>query len=687
VLAVLATCVVLPAGCEQQQVPPAYPEQVIVVGIDGMDYGLSSEMLKEGRLPNLARIAQEGSFKPLGSSIPPQSPVAWSNMMTGTDPGGHGVFDFIHRHPVEGFLISSSAKFKPPDPLPLIGHGLDDVNLFGYRWPMRPTRIEINRHSPAFWESLTEAGIPAHVYRMPANYPPTASKGAFFCCMSDMGTVDLRDTLGTFSYFSSDPAERNKRIDQDAGTFQFLAMTDHRAEGTFIGPPNTYVAAAKNDKESQTAVSPPLTTVPFTIYRDPVEPVATIRFAGRDVILSQGQWSEWVPIEFEMIPHVLSLKGICRFYLKQVHPHVKLYVSPFNLDPQDKSWEIDQPEDFSVTVSDAVGRYYTQGLPEDTEALINEVLSPDEFLEQAEMVLQERLRLLDYALEHYAGGFLFFYFGSTDQVSHMFWGARNPDHPGITPEFHEKYEHVVEDLYVRMDGIVGGVAERFPEAALMVISDHGFCDYRRRFSPNTWLRANGYAKMRRPDDPKLAANIDAAGTRVYNIGFNGLYVNLVGRERGGIVEPADKQALMDEVSAKLKAFRDPDNGDQVVAEVYQTGKVFSGPMLAWGPDMVLGYARGYRSGGESAMGCFPEKVVDDNLRAWNADHMAAPHLVPGVLFANRRVGVDDPTLLDIAPSILSRFGLTPPGPMRGRDLFTVETAAATIGRTGRTGAH
>ncbi len=675
--------IVVLAGCEPEN--PSYPQKVIVLGIDGMDYGLTSKLMSDGRLPALAKIAERGGFKPLGTSIPPQSPVAWSNMITGANPGQHGVFDFIHRDPASGNLLSSTAQLAPPKPLPILGHSMDEITFFGYRWPLRSTHLVINRHAPAFWEYITERGIPAHVFRMPANYPPSSSSGAHYCCLSDMGTVDIRDTLGTFSYYSSDPEERAKRIDRAAGSFQFMEEKDDQLAGRFIGPMNPFVVQPKEAAGAR--ARPPIAEVPFTIYRDPVEAVADIRFGDTDVILREGEWSDWYPIEFEMIPHAMSLKGICRFYLKEVHPHVKLYVSPINLDPQEESWEIDQPEDFSTVVSDSVGRYYTQGLPEDTEALINKVLSPDEFLQQTELVLQERLRLLDFAMDHYGGGLFFFYFGSTDQISHMFWGARSSDHPGITPEFHAKYKNLVEELYVRMDGIIAKVAKRFPDAVLMVISDHGFGEYRRRFNLNTWLRDNGYAKMRRPDIPKMAGNFDASGTRAYAVGFNSLYINLKGREARGVVSPAQKQALMDELTTKLKAFRDPDTGAKVIEEVYQTSKTFSGPMLPWGPDMVIGYALGYRSSGESAMGVFSNKLVEDNTRAWNADHMNAPYLVPGVLFCNRKIVVENPDLVDIAPSILARFGIAKPSPMEGRDLFEPNGAQSQRSSTTNIGAN
>ena len=74
-------------------------KKVIVVGIDGMDPVLSANMMKAGELPNLARLRDRGGFSPLGTSMPPQSPVAWANFINGAGPGSHGIFDFIHRHP------------------------------------------------------------------------------------------------------------------------------------------------------------------------------------------------------------------------------------------------------------------------------------------------------------------------------------------------------------------------------------------------------------------------------------------------------------------------------------------------------------------------------------------------------------------------------------------------------------
>ena len=64
--------------------------RVIVLGIDGMDHRLLSQFIDEGRMPNFAQLAATGDFAPLQTSMPPLSPVAWSNFITGMDPSGQG---------------------------------------------------------------------------------------------------------------------------------------------------------------------------------------------------------------------------------------------------------------------------------------------------------------------------------------------------------------------------------------------------------------------------------------------------------------------------------------------------------------------------------------------------------------------------------------------------------------------
>src|SRR5438132_10189666 len=74
-------------------------QKVIVLGFDGVDAGYTERWMNEGKLPNLARLRQNGTFRPLRPTIPAQTPVSWSTFSTGIDPGRTGIFDFLRRDP------------------------------------------------------------------------------------------------------------------------------------------------------------------------------------------------------------------------------------------------------------------------------------------------------------------------------------------------------------------------------------------------------------------------------------------------------------------------------------------------------------------------------------------------------------------------------------------------------------
>ena len=88
-----------PAFAVKKKLPRLGGKKVIVIGFDGMDPRLAEKMMAAGKLPNLNRLRKQKGYSVLGTSIPPQSPVAWANFINGAGPGSHGIFDFIHRDP------------------------------------------------------------------------------------------------------------------------------------------------------------------------------------------------------------------------------------------------------------------------------------------------------------------------------------------------------------------------------------------------------------------------------------------------------------------------------------------------------------------------------------------------------------------------------------------------------------
>jgi predicted AlkP superfamily phosphohydrolase/phosphomutase len=625
--------------------------KVLVLGFDGMDPVLLDEFRSRGLMPNFDEfMAAGGSLTPFGTSTPPQSPVAWSNFITGRDPGGHGIFDFIHRDPETMLPYFSASEAKGPTRF---------LRLGGWKIPREAGHVRNLRQGKAFWELLSEAGEDVTIFKVPSNFPPVECEAR---SLSGMGTPDLTGNYGISTLVTDDPP-----VDRDlaGGRVVSVYLTEGRCTADLEGPANSW-------REGD-----PVSTLPFEIVVDPGSRAARIDVGDATLLLNEGEWSGWVTVEFPLVPLLKSVRGICRFYLIETVPHLRLYVTPVQIDPLEPEMPISTPRGYSREVAESTGLFYTQGLPDDTAALENGFFDDDAFVQQSGLVLSERLAQLEYELDRFSTldrGLLFFYFNSPDQTCHMTW--RNMD-PGSPTHAEADLDHAgrIEQVYRELDAALGLAVRRAGlEATVMVMSDHGFAPWNRAFHVNTWLRDNGYLVLKdgvAPADVVMLAGVDWSRTRAYAIGINGLYLNLAGREQGGIVQPgAEQQALLAELKSRLEAVTDPVDGRRAIKTADRADAVYHGPMRDAGPDIVVGYYAGWRGSNESALGRIADVQFEDNMLKWSGDHCIAADEVPGILMVNRPVLREDPALVDLAPTILRLFGVEPPPEMVGGDLFS-----------------
>jgi len=628
-LAVLTAACLLTLGCANHATRAA-GKRMIVLGVDGMDPAFVEAHFDT--LPNLHRLRQQGAFRRLATTIPPQSPVAWSSVITGMDPGGHGIFDFVHRNPTTRMPVSSMAETTEPTRSLAIGP---------YVIPMSGGGVRSLRAGRAFWQILEEHGVSAKVIRMPANFPPAECEGE---SLAGMGTPDMTGSFGTFSFYTDDPSETREKV--PGGQIVRAALRNGRADLAVAGPPNPM----RRDHQA--------TSVPLTVSVDSVEQTARFDIQGRQFILNEGEWSDWVRAEYSLIPHVNSVHGIFRVYLQRAHPYLRVYVSPVNIDPEDPALPVSTPRNYSRDLAAAVGPFYTQGIAEETSAFRAGLLSRAEFLTQSRKVLADSLRLFRYELDRFQDGLFFYYFSSVDQNSHMLWG---------------RYDGELLEIYRAVDQAIGqAIAKAGSDTPLLVISDHGFAPFNRAVHLNSFLMREGFLFLDDPSktgDEELFAHVDWSRTLAYAIGLNGVYVNLEGREAGGIVPEADKRMVLERLAARLAEFRDPVTGEKVIERVYFPDEAFRGRNLKYSPDLLIGFSRGYRASWQTALGSVPRDVLEDNTQAWIGDHCMASDQVPGVLFSNRPVRTESPHLWDITASILAEFGVPKANGMIGQSVF------------------
>jgi predicted AlkP superfamily phosphohydrolase/phosphomutase len=624
----LALACVCLAAC-RRAAPASHAKRIIVLGIDAMDPGFLERHWDA--LPNLRRLRRDGDFRRLGTTIPPQSPVAWSTFTTGMNPGGHGIFDFVHRDPATMAPLSSMAGVEP---------STRTLSIGPYAIPLSSGHIHTFRYGRAFWQILGEHGVDAIMVRMPNNFPPVDCEAR---TLSGMGTPDLRGTYGTFTYFTDDPLA--ERRDVSGGRIVPVVVQQDRVSLTIEGPENTL----RKDRARS--------SLTMQVARDASAPAARFEIDGRRFLLRQGEWSGWIRVRFPILPGLKSAAGMFRVYAKKLQPEFELYVSPVNIDPSDPELPISTPPSFSRELAAAAGPYYTQGIAEDTAALRQGVLNRAQYREQTRLVASEHFALLHSALDRFSSGVLFFHFLGIDQDSHMLWG---------------KYESELLETYQRVDAEIGRVLARAGDATVMVISDHGFAAFDRAVNVNTWLYNEGFLALDDPanlDSGEMFAHVDWSRTQAYALGLNGLYVNLAGREKNGIVTRAAVPALVETIARRLEELRDPAGGKLVVAHAYRAATVYHGAARAAAPDLVLGWAAGYRSSWQSALGVVSRNLIEDNRDEWRGDHCIAAELVPGVFLSNRPSRIAAPQLADLTVTLLTEFGIAPPAEMEGRSIY------------------
>ncbi|MGH9366562.1 MAG: alkaline phosphatase family protein [Thermoanaerobaculia bacterium] len=680
--------------------------RVVILGFDGVDSQVVEQMLAAGRLSNLAALRRRGGYSPLTPTVPAQTPVSWATFTTGLDPGGHEIFDFLKRNPadrVPTFAVAEETTapilFGQSNPVVL---GLAAALLFWIAgallflrrrrllpfllfdtagvlaflgvffavraWlPATRPAVKNNRRGETFWS--VAAARPAAVLRMPVTFPPESFREGKL--LSGLGVPDLSGRIGKPAFYTSDPFFAPREGNDFSIELVRLESNVGTVSTRLVGPPGKPFGREGSIE------------LPMTLTVSPARDRLTVELAGQKVELSPGGWSGWVSTPFRVNP-LVTVHGYARLHAEKVNPEIALYVSPIQFDPErlPPGFALSSPRGFARELLQKFGRYKTMGWAIDTWSIQSGTLSEAGFLQDvADTVAQER-RMLQ-ALLAERSRLLFQYFEFTDRVGHVFWRLRDPEHPAYDAALAARYGDAVEKSYETMDALVGEAVQALsPQDVLIVLSDHGFATWRRSVNYNSWLVENGYLVLKGGAERKsLEAlfsrgqfweSVDWGKSRAYAMGLGDVYVNLQGREEGGIVPPgAPYEALRDELIARLEALEDPKNGQRAVSRVFKREQVYRrfDPRLI--PDLIVTNRPGYRVSWQASLGVPTESVFEDNRDVWSGDHCSLdPDLVRGVLFASKPFRASPvPGIADVTASVRALLGASPVAEAAGQTLW------------------
>ncbi|MDP9361110.1 MAG: alkaline phosphatase family protein, partial [Acidobacteriota bacterium] len=618
-------------------------EKVIVLGFDGVDARYTEHWMNEGKLPNLARLRAQGTFRPLRPTIPAQTPVSWSTFSTGIDPGRTGIFDFLRRDP-KTYLPVFAAFDETKEPFlfgeknPLVAAGVvlillallallfrrtarlvvlglavaaaagASVATKKYIPVTRPGVINRRQGIP-FWEAAANAGRKARVVHVPVTFPAHDFPAGEM--LAGLGVPDVSGRVGKPFYFTSELDFHRAGANEFSIDVVQLEDNKGRISTKIQGPPNKLFG------------TPPYIIIPMTITVANDRNSVTIEESGQTVTLRSGEWSGWTEFVFPFNP-LIKIHGISRFHLISSQPEVKLYLSPINFDPRHlpPGFNISAPPKWAPQLARDYGLYKTLGWQIDTWAISEGFADEQMFWDDMTFTVAQDRKMFDAFISN-DDELMVQCFEFPDRVGHVFWRLMDPTHPAYDAALHAKWGDALLRSYQLMDAIVGDAmaAAEKNHAALIVLSDHGFASFRKSVNYNTWLVMNGYMTLLTGvqvkdrnvemlfDSGQFWENVDWSHTRAYAMGLGEMYINTKGRETQGIVNPGSEvDALKAELKARLVTMTDPETMEHPVRRVLAREEIYRQFDPNMIPDLFVTNNDGYRVSWQTSLGGVPKQL-------------------------------------------------------------------------------
>jgi predicted AlkP superfamily phosphohydrolase/phosphomutase len=577
----------------------------IILGFDAFDPNIFEALSNQGKMPNLSQYLDSGDYARFDVSNPAQSEVSWTSIATGLNPGGHGLFDFVHRNPANYSLHVSMLPTKK--------------GLLGIQFTRPYTAKPIFDHA-------TEQGYPATALWWPAMFPARLESPVH--TLPGLGTPDILGRLGAGTFYS--PIEDLSKNEFKTNIEYLESLGEQEYEGELNGPMQKKGSIAVHAKQA------------FKLSLNSANE-ASLRIGKNEIHLHKGKWSPIIQLSFK-IKLGISVRAISRALFTDYQGKPGLYFLPLQIHPLHPPWPYAHPRGFVKTNWESSGPFLTLGWPQDTTGLEEGFINDEQFLALCRSIFSTRENIFQNQLKGFKEGILANVFDSLDRVQHMFFR----DRPDIIEEWYREFDA----LFGRIEGQIS--AQGLKDTRVLVVSDHGFSNLDYKVHLNRWLIENGYLHPKEDGAHGSIKEVDWNRSRAYAVGLTSIYINLADRESKGIVPVSEKGTLRTTLKADLLRWTGPD-GRKVCSDVWFGDDVFIGPLSQYGPDLVVGYNSGYRASPKTGLGQWEQEAIIPNSDHWGADHCQDPALVQGVLFTNFKLGEDaKPSYTDIPDYVIGK---------------------------------
>lgn len=574
----------------------AMTKKLMVLGIDGMDARITKHLLDEGKMPNLAKFVKAGSaredLKLLGA-IPTITPPCWTTLATGAYPGTHGITCYWRQSPdsLDAVVYNMDSRNCEAEQMWNVTTeaGLKTMvwHWPGSSWPpssQSPLLEVVDGTQPGSvnmgvaqmdWEKIIVATPDIEELKYAPRVEKAAGVGCIMTDIDDMVVGDNDDEM--MELWWGDEARKGGEIRTPIMTFEDTEMMiGAKVAYDIVNSPlkdaTGWANAPEGAKEFTILTSGGYTRRPALILKNEegkYDRVAVYKNKKAEEPLVVVKNGEMVTGIIDDVTKKEETKPSCRSYkvleLAEDGSMVRMWISNALDTTNDMLWH---PTTIYPEITKACGPVPPVSLIGGEEA----DLVRDVFIPSWDLYCQWQADCLNYLADKGDYDVIFSHLHNVDCAGHQLWHMGKTLEPWAHTD-EKEYQEFIVDTYRQTDDYLGRFLHYLDEEwTILIVSDHGLIvgeevppmigEYGGLNVPI--MEELGYTVMVKDENGNSTGDVDWEKTRAVQIRSNYIYINLKGRDAHGIVDPADKYALEEQIINDLYNYRDPATGRRVV---------------------------------------------------------------------------------------------------------------------------